>query len=70
MRKLEASKGQDIAAKAKVETNYSCAEQMKQNAPAHAINWQPSSAYPASAVARQNPRELATSAKTMLANRS
>jgi hypothetical protein len=40
MQKLEASKGQDIAAKAKVETNYSRAEQMKQNAPAHAINWQ------------------------------
>ena len=40
MQKLEASKGQDIAAKAKVETNYTRAEQMKQNAPAHAINWQ------------------------------
>ena len=40
LQKLEASKGQDIAAKAKTETNYSCAEQMKQNAPAHAINWQ------------------------------
>ena len=40
MQKLEVSKGQDIAAKAIVETNYSRAEQMKQNAPAHAINWQ------------------------------
>ena len=40
MQKLEASKGQDIAAKAQVETNYTRAEQMKQNAPAHAINWQ------------------------------
>ncbi len=40
MQKLEASKGQDIAAKAKVEANYTRAEQMKQNAPAHAINWQ------------------------------
>jgi len=40
VQKLEASKGQDIDAKAKVEANYSRAEQMKQNAPAHAINWQ------------------------------
>ena len=40
MQKLEASKGQDAAAKAKVEANWTRAEQMKQNAPAHAINWQ------------------------------
>ena len=40
VQKLEASKGQDMDAKAKVEANYSRAEQMKQNAPAHAINWQ------------------------------
>jgi hypothetical protein len=40
VQKLEASKGQDIDAKAKVEANYSRSEQMKQNAPAHAINWQ------------------------------
>lgn len=40
MQKLEASKGQDLAAKAKIESNYTRAEQMKQNAPAHAINWQ------------------------------
>ena len=40
MQKLEASKGQDAAAKAKVEANWTRAEQMKQEAPAHAINWQ------------------------------
>ena len=40
MQKLEASKGTDTAAKAKVEANYTRAESMKQNAPAHAINWQ------------------------------
>jgi hypothetical protein len=40
MQKLEASKGQDTAAKAKVEANYTRAEAMKQDAPAHAINWQ------------------------------
>lgn len=39
MQKLEASKGQDADAKAKVEANYTRAEQMKQKAPAHAINW-------------------------------
>jgi hypothetical protein len=40
MQKLEASKGQDAEAKAKVEANYTRAERMKQIAPAHAINWQ------------------------------
>lgn len=40
MQKLEASKGQDTSAKARVEANWPRAEQMKQNAPAHAINWQ------------------------------
>lgn len=40
MQKLEASKGQDAVAKATVEANWTRAEQMKQAAPAHAINWQ------------------------------
>ncbi len=40
MQKFETSKGQDSDAKAKLLANYSRAEQMKQNAPAHAINWQ------------------------------
>jgi len=40
VQKLEASKGQDAAAKAQVQANWDRAEQMKQNAPAHAINWQ------------------------------
>jgi hypothetical protein len=40
MQLFEASKGTDAAAKAKVEANWARAEQMKQDAPAHAINWQ------------------------------
>jgi hypothetical protein len=40
MQKLEASKGQDAAAKAQVQANWDRAEQMKQKAPAYAINWQ------------------------------
>ena len=40
MQKLEASKGQDANAKVKVQANWTRAEQMKQEAPAHAINWQ------------------------------
>jgi hypothetical protein len=40
MQKLEASKGQDAAAKAQVQANWDRAEQMKQKAPAFAINWQ------------------------------
>ena len=40
MQKLEASKGQDANAKVKVHANWTRAEQMKQEAPAHAINWQ------------------------------
>jgi len=40
MQKLEASKGQDAAAKAQVRANWDRAEQMKQKAPAYAINWQ------------------------------
>jgi hypothetical protein len=40
MQKLEASKGQDAAAKAEVMGNWDRAEQMKQKAPAYAINWQ------------------------------
>jgi len=40
MQKLEASKGQEAAAKAEVMANWDRAEQMKQKAPAYAINWQ------------------------------
>ena len=40
MQKLEASKGKDAAAKAEVLAHWDRAEQMKQKAPAYAINWQ------------------------------
>ncbi len=40
MQKLESSQGKDASAKAKVEANYARAEQLKQQAPAFAINWQ------------------------------
>jgi len=58
MQKLEASKGQGIAAKAKVEANYTRAEQMKQNAPAHAINWQAVFRPPGSAGGDGNKRAM------------
>ncbi len=40
MQRFEASKGQDAAAKAQVEACWTRAEQMKQESPAFAINWQ------------------------------
>ncbi len=40
MQKLEASKGQDAGAKAKVMANWQRAEQMNRDFPEHAINWQ------------------------------
>lgn len=39
MQKLEAGKGQDNEAKARVEANWTRAAQMKEDSPDHAINW-------------------------------